>query len=459
MNMVDIIGYKLKIIFKNNQELTIERDINISTAPTNYIVNMKVQEKLYTENQNPIGVITSSIVQLDLNSLDRSLVPENPNSPYYGLMDSTAEIEVSVKNIEDGQVGYIDFGRYFVSTWTGTASSANKTRVSIECIDIIGILMKMGVPDFNIKRNIQVVDFLNTIKDSINNTVGDKYKFSFNFLSTPNISVLDNNDIEASDVGTLFNIICQSCLLNMFVDRDMGTNGRVIKVLDTTVATGASVGTMSDDQDILSASFDKGALVGYTGVKVNYSIYSVNNISNIASVPTLALIPGENSIDNISVNNTIFKITSILIDTDSDSEAVVFTGIKYNRRSVTLKLNNTSSNNINCSINISGQTLNENKLAVIKQSTVDSNELLEVTNSIIPVNNVNNFATKLLDLINKRTDSVVIEGYFDPRVLKLNSIIQVNAEDSLYVSGKYRTSEITWTLGAGLRCKVRLVKQ
>ena len=282
MNMVDIIGYKLKIIFKNNQELTIERDINISTAPTNYIVNMKVQEKLYTENQNPIGVITSSIVQLDLNSLDRSLVPENPNSPYYGLMDSTAEIEVSVKNIDNGEIGYIDFGRYFVSTWTGTASSANKTRVSIECIDIIGILMKMGVPDYDIKRNIQVVDFLNTIKDSINNTVGDKYKFSFNFLSTPSISVLDNNDIEASDVGTLFNIICQSCLLNMFVDRDMGTNGRVIKVLDTTVALGASVGTMADDQDILSASFDKGALVGYTGVKVNYSIYSVNNISNIA---------------------------------------------------------------------------------------------------------------------------------------------------------------------------------
>lgn len=459
MNMVDTIGYKIRIIFVNGEELTIEQDVNITQPPVNYIVNLQIQEKMFTQNQNPIGVVTSNLLKLELNSLDRSLVPENTNSPYYGNMNSTAEIEVSIKNMDAGVAGYINLGRYFVNSWSGSATSSNKNKVTIEGNDILGILMKSNIPSYEIKRNTSVYSFLNTIADKINEQVSEKYKFSFNIPETLKFGNIDNNDIEASDVGTLFNIVCQSCLLNMYVDRNTETTGRVINVIDATAGIGASIDNITDSQNIIKASFDKGALVGYTGVKVNYSIYSINPIDTIATISSLALIPGGNSVDNIGVSNTIFKITGIRLDTESIENSVEFTGLTYNRKSVSLKLTNNSIENVNCSVDIMGQTLNENKLAVVKKSTVESNELFEVTNSLLPVNSVNSFASELLSLIDKRTEAIVVEGYFDPRVLKLNSIIQIDASNSLYLQGKYRASEITWTLGSGLGCQARFIKQ
>ena len=58
--------------------------------------------------------MNSGNIKIDIQSFDRSLVPDNQDSPYFGMMDSTAEVLVGVKTpyLTDSPVTY--FGRYYV---------------------------------------------------------------------------------------------------------------------------------------------------------------------------------------------------------------------------------------------------------------------------------------------------------------------------------------------------------
>ena len=90
-------GYIVKFMFANGQTLDISRNILSDDEATNYVTGFSVEEYLYTPNQNPIGVITSNTFKLNLKSKDRSLLPNNNNSIYYGYMNNTAMIMLGVQ--------------------------------------------------------------------------------------------------------------------------------------------------------------------------------------------------------------------------------------------------------------------------------------------------------------------------------------------------------------------------
>lgn len=457
MSELITLGYLLKIHLANGTTIDISRFQDNTDEPINYATGINVKESVYQENQNPIGVLSSGTVKVNIVSLDRSLVPENKNSIYFGYMNSTAEIEVGTRIKTANSYEDVYFGRYYVSTWTSKAASDSKYKVEINGTDILGIITKNSVPSLDIKRNISTVDVLNDINEKMNLELGDKYKFKFNFLTTPKHNLLATSDIEANDISTLLNTVCQSTLLNMYVDRSTDKTNRLVNVLDTTVEMGEKEADLSDSKEITNSSLEKGALVGYTGVKVNYSLYSVNNSSEIANLGSISLNPGDNTIENISIGGAVFKINTVKVTTNSDV-AVDIKSITYNRRTASLVITNNTSEKVDCALSITGQTLNENNLSVIRKSVVDSNEMLEVNNKILHVNKINLYANDLLKSVNNRGETLEISGIFDPRKIKLNTIVYVDCSKSIYVENKYRVAELDWTLGGVLKCKAKLIK-
>lgn len=447
--MIRVTGYKLKITFRDSRILVVENTIDNVDVVNNYVTNIDIDNNMYTTSKNPIGVLTAGSILVNLNSLDKSLIPDNSNSEYFGYMDNTAMLDVYAYS-EDVDGNYVFLGHYFVSNWDSAAVSDNTKAVSISGTDIIGILMKNNIPDYEIKLNTNVVDILTDIETRLNNILEERYRFRFNIPDNIKYNSIDNNDIEANNMSEYLNTICQSTLLNMFTS--LIENENVINVVDVTdtLASGSSI-----DKEITREAWD-GNIIEYSGVKVNYYVYNINAVNKIGSI-MLSIGIGDSEIDEIGVNGTIYKVTSVQIDTNDKTGNIDITSVKYNRRGVKIGVSNNTDNAIDGEISIEGQTLNSNSLSVIKRNTVGSNELLEVTNKLINVNKVSSYSTDLLDIMNKRSGELTLTGFFNPVNIKLNSIVEFNSS-ILDKNGKYRVCGVHWTLNSILKADIRLVK-
>lgn len=451
-------GYKLTIYFNDNTSLIIQRNKKDTTpVPENYLTGATIEESIYTKNKNPVGVVNSGICKINLTSLDRSLIPTNKNSKYYGLMNNTAEVEIEVYIPNKDGSDTVNFGRFYVTNWSSNVSSSSKYSVTIEGTDILGILIKNDVPALEIKQNIKLVDLMQDIRNKLAVNLSSKYNFDFEFISTPKYNSLSNDDIEADDVGDFFNIICQNTLCNFFVDRETDASNKKIKILDLTSNIGNPVDTLSDTVEVTYASISKGAIVSYTGCKVNYSIYNVNETSLITTLNNYSLVPGVNVLNDINLGGNIFKINNIIVQTNSGEE-IEIQSIKYNKRTMQITLNNNTQENIVSNIIIYGQTWNENELSVTKLSGQDSNEILEVKNNILPIESIDRYALDLLNLIESRGESVVLKGIFNPAYIHLNDIIHVDCSNSIYTSDDLRVVGLKWRLADNLTCEATLVK-
>ena len=108
------------------------------SAIKNYITSLEVLESTNAQNKNPVGVVSSNTVKITLNSNDRTLLPDNEQSPYYGKMNTNAKVKVTVTD-DDGSV---TFNTFYVSSWVSNISSDNPTQVVIEATDLLSIINK-----------------------------------------------------------------------------------------------------------------------------------------------------------------------------------------------------------------------------------------------------------------------------------------------------------------------------
>lgn len=438
-------GYIARIKLKNDEIIDLSLSGPLGDRP-NYITDMSVIETEYTESNSPVGVLTSNTFEVSLVSLDRSLIPENKNSPYFGYMDATAKLEVGV--IIDGEE--VSFGYQYINNWSSSATSDDKYGIRIESSDIISTLIKSVLPDIDIEINIDMVDVLNRLADKINTTYNRNIKFEYN--GKGKYSLLNNNDIDASNIGDYLNTIAMSCLVNMYTDRTMDDT---VKVIDCDSSDESDI-TLSDKVEVEYASIESGSLVGYSGVKVGYSLFSVNKSNELTSLKGINLIPGENNINDIKIGPGVYKLLYVsIIDSGENTESVTIDDIKYNSNTANLKITNSNTENVAVDIVIYGQKLTENNLYKLKG---DDSDLVYVENKLVNINNINRYTDDLYSLLNNRAKSVVVEGSFDPRKIRLNSKVFLDCNDSIYIDGEYKIKELQWQIGDRLECKATLIK-
>lgn len=432
-----------------------EIDVSLSTVGslsniTNYITSINLVESTNTANQNPVGVVSSNTLKLVLKSNDRSLIPDNEDSVYYGRMDNTAIINVTLED-EDGE---IEFNTFYISSWVSNTTSSNPNQVTIEATDLLSIINKNSVPSSELLKNVSTNEiFISTI-NKLNASLEEKYRIQYdvNDIDFSAYPTLEITNFEADRMGTWFNILSQSTLTNVYYTRD----NKLVTDYCLDDAAGESVCTLSDKVNITNASVDKGGLVGYTGVKVNYILNTINNLTELTTLREQVLNPGDNTFDNIDLGNKIYKLGYISVNTDSKT-VIEVVSLTYGKNTATIVLRNNTESVISCNISIFGQTLKENKLFVTRTKSNSSNEILEVTNSIVPVGYINKFANELLSLIGIKASALKISGFFNPRI-KLGDIVYVDVESSINTKGYYKVTELNWKISNTIKCEAKVIK-
>lgn len=448
--LVDKVQCKVIITLNDNTEI----DISLYTLGSgrniiNYITSIDIDESMNTQNNNPVGVVSANTLKITLNSNDRSLLPDNPNSPYYGLMNNTATIKVTLTDID----GDIEFNTFYVSKWISNTTSSNPYKVTIECTDLISIVNKNIVPSGIIVNDLTTKEAFIYMLNKLNEQLADKYKIKYNendivFDAFPEI---EYDNLEAGDMSNWLNTISQSTLTNIYIDRL--DNIKTDYCLDDTIYE--SVGTLSDKVNILTASVDSGGLVNYTGVKTNYITNTINNISQLTSLSNQVVKPGINVFDNIGLGSKTFRITAVRLKSDIDS-ALVLNKLNYDKRYCNLEIENKSTENINCTIEIYGQSLKENTLSISKDNG-STNEMLEITNKLITPSYAEKFTNNLYSLIGIRNSSITITGFFNPR-LKLGDTVYVDVESSINTKGYYKIIGLQWKISNTIKCTAKLIK-
>lgn len=455
-NFIDKVKCQVTIKLSNGTDIDVSyAQLGEKSNENNYITSIEILESAATNNKNPVGVVNSNILKINLNSINMNLVPDNEKSPYYGYMDNTAMIKIILEDADSEELGNVEFNDFYVSSWTSNISSDSAYEVVIEATDLLSIVNKNDTPNTDLVKNANTKEIFIDMLNKLNSNLDDKYKIKYNVseIAFNAFPLLEYNLFDASNFGTWLNILSQSTLTNIYYTR----SNRIVTdyCLDDTAKE--SVCNLSDKVNIVRAYVDRGGLVSYSGVKVNYILNTVNNSDELVRLNNQVLVPGINTFENISVANKVYKVNYIVIDADSYT-AVTNINIEYSRSDAKLTINNNNNENVNCNIIIYGQTLKENKLFVAKyKSTNKSGETLEVTNSILPANYIMSFANNLLSLIGIKNSALTIEGYFNPRI-KLGDTVYIDAESSINCKGYYKVVELKWNISSVIKCEAKVIK-
>lgn len=439
------IKYEVKIIFNDGSEIILKSG---ERTRQNNITSLRINERLNIQNNNPVGVVSTNTVKLEIDSIDRSLIPDNSESIYYGLMDNTAIIEISLEDVD----GSMNFNKFYVNAWDSNITTNNPYSVIIEGVDLLSLIFKNLVPVSELKKDIPTKETLKSVLDELNKTLPLKYKINYDDkdINFDNFPVLEYNNIEANGMQEWLNILCQSTLTNIYFDRD--DKLKTDYCLDDKISE--SVSNFHGDNNVLSASFEKGGLISYTGVRAYYIMNKIQGNNELVSFTNQILTPGENIYENIDLGGKVYKINTVFVETDQESP-VEIVRVDYGKRNATIVLNNKSDQDANCNISIFGQTLKEDKLFVEKHRT-EGNEMLEVTNYLLSRTYIDKFASGLLDLISIKESALNITGLFNPRV-KLGNQVHVKI-NSLNVDGYYKVIGLDWNITSTIQCTAKVIK-
>ena len=170
----------IKIIFKDGQEYNLPLvNVNYMTDNlVNYGTSVKINEQLYsTSGNNIVGNVCSNSLAIELVSNDKLLISSNEQSPYFGLMNDTAIIDVSVR--VEGEETDTFMGRYFVSAWETGTSNSNANKVSISCVDLLSKIRHISLDKIRSYRNMSVCDYLKKVIDELNKNLPESMQILY----------------------------------------------------------------------------------------------------------------------------------------------------------------------------------------------------------------------------------------------------------------------------------------
>lgn len=436
----------VEFILSNND--TFSLSTGIQDTAQNYIQSIKVEEKLSTNTNMPVGVNNGNVLNIEIVSENNALIPDNKNSIYYGYMNNKAIIKLTVYDEENEKT--TSFGKYYVKTWKSERDNENPNLVQIEAVNIMSLLAQSEVPDTIINSGMYIKDWLINAVTKINDEMSDNKKINIvekniNFDEFPQMQFCN---ISTDNMGDAMNQISQCTLTNIFTDRSNN--------IKTDYACDINVKDAKYRLDILnSAECSDSFFIDYDGVKVTYSKGDINKVELLGSVDnkdiTSSGLSGDDAIQ-IDLGDGVYKINRIECITSNDNILVYPSKATYSKHVINIELKSTGSTTVR--IEVYGQRLNTTEL----NYSIKGTNKLKVTNKIIKGKSyIKKYATELCKLIKIKTDQIRISGYFRTDI-ELSDTIYVDLTGAMDMSGYYKVIAMEWDLGMYGFCNMTLIK-
>ena len=430
------IDTRVKILFADGSEYTIDNKKNL-------ISSLKLDEELSAETNCPVGVISSRILDIKISSTDKSLIPDNEKSIHYGLMNSTAKIELYITEAGTEQL----FGRYFVDEWSANITNNSPNQVEISATDIMGRLCKMEVPEVEFKNLHKTKDYVIALFTALNEKLDEADRVVINennidFGSFPNI-IYTNLDMES--IGNVLNQISQSTLTNIYINRQ--------GVLMTDSCYDDTKREAKYTLNIMTQAKLKGMYNSFDGVTCVYTKVKPEEIVQVASLKDVDLFNDgeENKIENIKFNKSVYKLNRIEVKPYDVSTIAYVSRIGYSKDKLNLYIS--SNANTKASIKVYGQAMTKTEQVY----EVGGKNKLEMKVSLIEEDYVDKYAELLYKLMTIKNNGLVLKSYLNSNV-KLGDMIYVDASGALEIAGYYKVIGINWDFYAYASCSLTLLK-
>lgn len=440
------------ITFANNTSVTLSVPLGDTSLSVNYLTGVKVKEAVNKAGSMPVGVVSANTLSITLNTSDLSLMPDNTSSAYYGYMDNSATVNVSVTD-DSGTVSWCTF---YVNKWQSAVSSTTPYKVIIEASDKMTSIGKNAVPDLLYSGNTNSKDFVKGILVKLNAVLPEKYriKFSDNLLDFGKYLNVQQTYIKAQTMFDFFNTISQSLLSNIFISR--GDYLISEPILDVNNNQGEPIYSISDINNVYSASLNQTSDVVYSKVDVNHLTYSIGADDVITSLSNVSIPSGVSTLSDLSFSSPVFKINSVMFGSNASSFVSV-QSISYNAGRAQIVVNNSSDSSLVCDVVVRGQILKENKVLYSAVGGNSAGDTCTVTNSLVPVSQAQTYASDLLNVVAYNSSEITCIGYFNPRI-QLCDIVNVDLSRSVRVSGRYKVTSLEWSLGTTISCVLKCKK-
>ena len=418
------------------------------TIKANYIKSVRLEEKLSTNTDMPVGVNNGNVLNIELVSTNNALIPDNKESIYYGYMNDTAIIQVTVLDIETNV--NTAFGKYYVTKWTSERDNYNPNIVQIEAVNIMSLLSQQEVPDTVINKSMYIKDWLIDAVTKINEKLATTKKVVLNeenieFTEFPEMQFCNLSD---NNMGDAMNELSQCTLTNIYTDR--ANNLKTNYVCDVKPKD-----AKYKLEVITSAECKDAYLIGYDGVVLTYSNGDINAVELLGAVHSKEItsegLAGDNAIQ-IDLGNGVYKINRIECITTDDNILVYPSKATYSKKTLNIELVSTGSTTVR--VEVYGQRLDTTEL----KYSIEGNNPLKVTNKVIHGDNyITKYATELNKLIAIKTDQIKISGYFKTDI-ELGDTVYVDLIGSMNMDGYYKVVALEWDFSMYGYCDMTLIK-
>lgn len=368
--------YKIKIYFTDN--IVYEIDTNDNTEKS--IINISVNEEESVSSGNPIGIISSNSLYIEMYDKTGAISIYNKKSPYYNYMKNGVKIELYVvyKEYTEGDVLLeIEelYGVYYTTDWDTPYSSGSGNVTTISAQDKIQYIGSKEIPKLPTYSGVSIRDLIKQVFNGIGIT-DDEYSID---------ESLDMNIPYGITVGIkvrdFLNEITQVLLARVHLQ------GNIINIVP-------ALGTYKNSY-VLEDGYFNNMTIGnntdntYTKIRLYYDKVGNSEIDTIATINNITLTTGLNEFNSIKFNSKVFSISQVYVEAPKvyKNKNVSIGDINWTayQDGMDIKVyNNTGINVDNVNIIIEGLKLNTTEATA--ELTIEDSEvpyILDLTNSMI----------------------------------------------------------------------------
>ena len=448
----------IKIIFKDGStyDLPCVNKNYMTENLKTYCTSVKLDEKLYaSSSSNIVGNICANTLDIELISNDKLLSPTNENSPYYGMMNDTAMVEIKAYIVDEDYTE--NMGTYFVSAWDGGLNADTSNEISISCVDLLSKIKNISLNNIRLRRNIKFNDYLKAVIDELNLGLPDSMKILY---SDEDLNIFRNsrydwdmyfNNIDRADIETIFNCVAKDTISYIWIDRDRHL--KTDHLLDD--EAGESVCGLSGSIQILEYGLQSGGIDSYSGVKVEYIEEVLYEDKQLLQLQNIQLLKGDNAILNQTLNSSsVYKINLIEIECEDGSYAFCYSQ-DYYKNIINMYID--SENKTLATITVYGTVINESCNVIERYIDDDNkNDVVEISNKVLYKGNINTYVDGTLNLISMKRGLVQAKGWINPRVRLGNTVYMEGSR--LGIKDYYKVIGLKFTFGSSYRCIALLMR-
>jgi hypothetical protein len=290
------------------------------------IVDFSVLEEVSDSNYNPMGNVTSNECSLSLSDLGGWLVTGSIQSPFKSLLKPKVPFDVYVGvEITPDVVEFVPLGKFKSGDWKGNASSLS---VSLSGYDRLQEICNIPMPVVPVVGNTTISSLLRTLFTSLEMDPSE-------YTIDPSITLpVRLGWLVGPTVGDALRSITIAGLCNISMDRTDR-----IAVRSNFQNSDAVVAILTDDDQILSVENPQRLLDTHSAVKVNYSLPSVGDKTEILKIADLVIPVGGITLERLAFKSApVGEVTVVKL---LGAKTSTLTDFHYGAYSATLVIANT----------------------------------------------------------------------------------------------------------------------